>query len=60
MQEGQGGGPSFDAFKKMMEQTVDPNKPSMSAEQERKRSEELSIGEKVSRGLGSSWANPAY
>ena len=61
MQEDKGGGaPSFEAFKKMMEKTVDPNNPSMDAEQERKRGEELSIGEKVQRGLGSSWANPAY
>ena len=46
--------PSFDAFKKMMEKTVDPENPSMSA------SDELTMGEKVKRGVGSSWVNPAY
>ena len=40
------GAPSFEQFKKMMESDVDPNK--------------LSIGEQVQKGLGKSWANPAY
>ena len=40
------GAPSFEQFKKMMESDVEPNK--------------LSIGEQVQKGLGKSWANPAY
>ena len=38
--------PSFEQFKKMMEQDVDPSK--------------LSMGEQVQRGVSKSWANPAY
>ena len=40
------GAPSFEAFKKMMERDVSPDK--------------LSVSEQVGRGVSKSWANPAY